>query len=150
MKNTQSRWCVAVMTVWVGCSAPSATAPVLPTAVVPADAAQPADADPLAEPIDLGDPWGEDRSTRSALERMMYFVQKMCACHTPACAQVVQTEMAAWSNDMAKKARPASSAPPPTEMQAPSEPLPSPAVMSRMKLIGQRYAECMTRAQEAR
>ncbi len=69
-----------------------------------------------------------------AMAKMGEFADDMCKCKDKACADKVQEGMTKWSTDMAAKGGEKST-------EKPSE-----ADMKKMTEVGQKYAECMTKA----
>ena len=70
-----------------------------------------------------------------AMAKMGEFADDMCKCKDKACADKVQEGMTKWSTDMAAKGGDKASAEKPSE-----------ADMKKMTEVGQKYAECMTKA----
>src|SRR5665647_769315 len=69
-----------------------------------------------------------------AMAKMSEFADDMCKCKDKACADKVQEGMTKWSTDMAAKGG------------AKKDEKPDEASMKKMTEIGQKYAECMTKA----
>lgn len=69
-----------------------------------------------------------------AMAKMEEFSTEMCKCKDKACADKVQEGMTKWSTDMAAKGG------------AKKDEKPDEASMKKMTEIGQKYAECMTKA----
>lgn len=78
-------------------------------------------------------PRNED--VQEAMVKMGGFADDMCKCQDKACADHVQAAMTKWSTDMAARG-----------VRGRNHERPSDEVMKRMTEIGQRYAECMTKA----
>jgi hypothetical protein len=71
-----------------------------------------------------------------AMAKMSEFSDSMCKCTDKACADKVQADMTKWSTDMAAKG-------------GKKEEKPDEATMKKMTEVGQKYAECMTKAMSA-
>ncbi|MBA3457418.1 MAG: hypothetical protein H0T42_30335 [Deltaproteobacteria bacterium] len=69
-----------------------------------------------------------------AVAKMENFTKDMCACKDKACADKVQEGMTKWSTDMAAKGG------------EKKDEKPDEATMKKMTEVGQKYAECMTKA----
>ncbi len=69
-----------------------------------------------------------------AMAKMEEFSNEMCKCKDKACADKVQEGMTKWSTDMAAKGG------------EKKDEKPDEAAMKKMTEIGQKYAECMTKA----
>ena len=70
-----------------------------------------------------------------AMEKMGAFAEDMCKCKDKACADKVQEGMTKWSTDMAAKGG-----------DKKADEKPDEATMKKMTEVGQKYAECMTKA----
>jgi hypothetical protein len=71
-----------------------------------------------------------------AMAKMSEFSDSMCKCADKACADKVQADMTKWSTDMAAKG-------------SKKDEKPDEATMKKMTEVGQKYAECMTKAMTA-
>jgi hypothetical protein len=70
-----------------------------------------------------------------AMAKMSEFADEMCKCKDKACADKVQEGMTKWSTDMAAKGG-----------DKKADEKPDEATMKKMTEVGQKYAECMTKA----
>ena len=70
-----------------------------------------------------------------AMAKMSEFADDMCKCKDKACADKVQEGMTKWSTDMAAKGG-----------AKKADEKPDEAMMKKMTEVGQKYAECMTKA----
>jgi hypothetical protein len=75
-----------------------------------------------------------ERRARATLARFEVFADDMCRCKDKPCADKVQESMTVWATEMAKEAG------------NKADERPSEETMKKMTDLGQRYAECMTKA----
>lgn len=88
--------------------------------------------DPVAAPA----PPAKTES-QTVMDKMEAFATRMCGCVDRPCADTVQEDMTRWSTEMANRSS--------EELQRKA----SEDEMKRMTEVGQKYAECMTKAMTA-